>query len=128
MKEKRMEVTRRWTGFITRRMKFLPAVAGMTTCPFGLFLMFAGCSSFPPSSISAGFFGANVTVATPGWSAPVPVVESKVITKPTLLVPADSPVAKVAIATIQPTATLNATAVSVVVAPVAAPVLAVPAK
>jgi hypothetical protein len=82
------------------------------------------CSSFPPSSISAGFFGANVTVATPGWSAPVAVVPSPAIQSPALLVPLGSPIADNDQATIHDH---NITAfVPIVEAPVAAPVLAVP--
>jgi cation transporter-like permease len=86
------------------------------------------CASFPPSSVSAGFFGANVTVATPGWSAPVPVVPYAVITKPTLLVPEQSPAANESTATVAPTANTPARTVAVVVAPVATETLAIPVK
>jgi hypothetical protein len=90
--------------------------------------LLSACSSFPPSSVSAGFFGANVTVATPGWSKPVAVVPYAVITKPTLLVPSTSPAANELTATVAPTATTPATAVAVVVAPVATETLAIPVK
>jgi hypothetical protein len=93
-------------------------------------LLFAlsACSSFPPASVSAGFFGASVTVATPGWSSPVPVVESHILTQPTLMVPAGSPAANEETATVAPTATSPSTAVPVVVASVKTETLAVPAK
>jgi hypothetical protein len=100
----------------------------MKALAFILILALSACASFPPSSVSAGFFGANVTVATPGWSAPVPVVTSPVITKPTLLVPAGSPAATELTATVAPTGTTPATAVQVLVAPVKTETLAVPAK
>lgn len=66
--------------------------------------------------------GADVSVSTPGWSAPVPVVESTVITKPTLLVPATSPAAEEAVAS-----TPNGT-VPIVIAPVKTEILSVPIK
>jgi hypothetical protein len=87
-----------------------------------LFLLFPACSSFPPASVTAGFFGATIEVATPGWSAPVPTTPSAVITEPTLLVPANSVAADHATATVSATGRV----IPVVVAPVAAPVLAVP--
>jgi hypothetical protein len=84
---------------------------------------FAGCASAPPGTYSAGFMGAQVQYSTPGWSAPVPVVQSTALTKPTLLVPADSPAANSMTA-------VSATGVSVpvVIAPVKTETLAVPAK
>jgi hypothetical protein len=91
-----------------------------------LALGLCACSSFPPSSVSAGFMGANVTVATPGWSAPVKVVPTAAIQSPALLVPLDSPIAKDDQATVRD-GSITAT-VPIVSAPVAAPVLAVPAK
>ena len=87
---------------------------------------FWGCSSFPPSSVSAGFMGASVTVATPGWSKPVAVVPSPAIQSPALLVPFDSGIANNALATVTD-GKITAT-VPVVEAPVKTPVLAVPAK
>ena len=95
--------------------------------PFALLLaLLTSCSSFPPASISAGFFGATVTVATPGWSAPVPVVPTPSMLGPALLVPIGSPIA------VNDTATINdhgtVALVPVVEAPVSKPVLAVPPK
>jgi hypothetical protein len=87
---------------------------------------FAGCSSAPPGTYSAGFMGAQVQYSTPGWSAPAKVVPSAAITTPALLVPADSPVANELTATVQGNGTT--TSVPIVVAPVAKAVLAVPAK
>jgi hypothetical protein len=85
---------------------------------------FAGCASAPPGTYSAGFMGAQVQYSTPGWSAPVAVVPSSVITKATLLVPVNSPAASSLTAQSADTGV----SVPVVVAPVAKPVLAIPAK
>lgn len=93
----------------------------------GLAALVVGCASFPPLSVGAGFMGANVSVSTPGWSAPVPVVASPAVTKLTLLVPSDSPAASQTVAIVAPTATTPAGSVPVVVAPVAEPTLAIPA-
>jgi hypothetical protein len=84
-------------------------------------LLLAGCQSAPPGSYGVNAFGFGVTYSTPGWSAPVPVVKSEIVTAPTLMVPANSPAASSQIATSQ-----TGSAVPIVVAPVAAPVLAVP--
>lgn len=85
-------------------------------------LMLSGCASSHPWTISAGFMGADISVSTPGWEAPVPVVQSPVITKPTLLVPSTSPAAGDLVAS-----TPNGS-VPVVVAPVATETLAIPVK
>jgi hypothetical protein len=77
-------------------------------------------------SVSAGFMGADITVATPGWSAPVKVTPSAVIQSPALLVPLGSPIADNDTATVNDKGTTAV--VPVVEAPVSAPVLAVPAK
>jgi hypothetical protein len=89
-------------------------------------LSYPACSSFPPLTVGAGFAGATVQVSTPGWSAPVPVVASTVITKPTLLVPDTSPAATELTAQVEASSSIQATSVPVVVAPVAQPTLAVP--
>jgi hypothetical protein len=90
---------------------------------------FVGCASFPPLTVGAGFMGADVHVSTPGWSAPVPVVASPDIAKPTLLVPATSPAASQSTAIVAPTATTAAGSVPVVVSPtIAQPTLAIPAR
>jgi hypothetical protein len=88
-----------------------------------IFLALAGCASAPPGSYAVNAFGFGVTYSTPGWSAPVPVVTSQALTKPTLLVPADSPAANASTATAQ-----DGTTVPVVVASVKTETLAVPAK
>ena len=78
----------------------------------------------PPMSISAGFFGANVTVAEPGFTIPAKVVPTSSVAAPTLLVPAGDPVTT---GTIPVTAASGEkTNVKVQVAPVDVPVLAVP--
>jgi ABC-type transport system involved in cytochrome c biogenesis permease component len=88
-----------------------------------ILLSLEGCASFPPLSVSAGFMGASVTVATPGWTAPVPVVALPV-TSPVLLVPPGSSEES---ATVLPTATTPATTVAVVVSDaVKKPTLAIP--
>ena len=87
-----------------------------------LVIFVSGCSAFPPLEVGAGFMGAEVHVSTPGWSAPVPVVESKIITTPTLLVPETSPAAEEDVAS-TPTGK-----VPVVVASVKTETLAVPSK
>jgi hypothetical protein len=85
------------------------------------------CSSFPPGSLSAGFMGASVTVSTPGWTKPVPVVASPAVSAPVLMVPqgtigeAQSNLAQVT----TNTATLAKT-VPIMEADVVTPVLAVP--
>lgn len=89
-----------------------------------LVVSLTSCSSAPPGSYGVNAFGIGATYSTPGWSAPVPVVQSAILTKPTLLVPADSPAAT------SPTAQAADTGVvvPVVVAPVKTPTLAVPIK
>ena len=58
-----------------------------------MLITMTSCSSALPGSYGVNAFGVGVTYSTPGWSAPVPVVKSEAIIKPTLLVPADSPAA-----------------------------------
>lgn len=80
----------------------------------------------PPVSVSAGFFGASVTVSEPGFTIPAKVVPTAAVATPTLMVPATDPVTSGSIPVT--TESGQSTTVPVVVAPVAAPVLAVPAK
>jgi len=44
----------------------------------------------PPASVTGGWFGAQVTVAEPGFTVPARVVQSAV-TQPTLFVPSTDP-------------------------------------
>ena len=90
----------------------------------GLTVICMGCSSAPPGTYGVNAFGLGVTYSTPGWSAPVSVVKSEVITKPTLLVPTDSAIADNDSATV--TDGKVTSTVPIVAAPVVAPVLAVP--
>jgi hypothetical protein len=88
-----------------------------------------GCTTpgayVPPVSISAGFFGAEVTVSEPGYTVPAKVVATASVGHPTLMVPAGDPVA--ASDSVPITTTIGNTAtVPVLVAPVTSPVLAVP--
>jgi hypothetical protein len=94
----------------------------------GLAALVVGCASFPPLTVGAGFMGANVSVATPGWSAPVPVLATPNVIKPTLFVPPDSPAASQSVAIVAPTATTPAGSVPIVVANIAEPTLAIPGK
>lgn len=89
----------------------------------------AGCagSYVPPVSVSGGFFGATVTVSEPGFTVPAKVTPTALVTTPTLLVPATEPVASNTSVPVT-TASGASTIVPVVVAPVNAPVLAVPSK
>ncbi len=87
-------------------------------------LALCSCSSAPPGSYGVNAFGFGVTYSTPGWTAPVPVVKSEAITKPTLLVPTDSPIADNDSATV--TDGKVTSTVPIVAAPVEKPVLAVP--
>jgi hypothetical protein len=84
---------------------------------------FAGCASAPPGSYGVNAFGFGVTYSTPGWSAVPPVVQSSIVTQPTLMVPANSPAASALVATSD-----SGPAVPITIAPVAKPVLAVPVK
>jgi hypothetical protein len=101
----------------------------LTIGAFALAALMDGCapgSYVPPVSVSAGFFGASVTVAEPGYTVPAKVVSTAAVVTPTLMVPAGDPVAGGSVpVTTQTGAT---TVVPTVVAPVTAPVLAVPAK
>ncbi len=103
------------------RIKLSVAAAGML---FWFWFLLTSCASAPPGSYGVNAFGFGVTYSTPGWSAPVPVVKSEVITKPTLLVPTDSPIADHDSATV--TDGKVTSTVPIVEASVAAPVLAVP--
>jgi hypothetical protein len=90
-----------------------------------LFLSLAGCGT--PFSVSGGFFGASVTANFPeGINVPAQVVADPDVTVPVLKVPANAPVTSGTV----PVTTANGTTttIPVVVAPVAAPILAVPAK
>jgi hypothetical protein len=91
-----------------------------------LSMALAGCSWFPPLTLSGGFMGATVSVSTPGWSAPVPVVAVSQITKPTLLVPKGSIASRDQTAVVAATAQTAKMSVPVVVAPVKSATLAVP--
>jgi hypothetical protein len=82
-----------------------------------------GCASAPPGTYGVNAFGFGVSYSTPGWSAPVPVVKSAIITTPTLMVPENSPAANADTAT-----SATGVVVPVVVAPVKTETLAVPAK
>jgi hypothetical protein len=89
----------------------------------GAFL--CGCQT--PFSVSGGFFGASVTANFPnGISTPARVVPSAGVVAPTLLVPETAPVSTGTVPVV--TATGQTSSVPVMVAPVNAPVLAVPAK
>jgi hypothetical protein len=91
-----------------------------------LVLLFSGCAGafVPPVSLTAGFFGATVTVAEPGFTIPAKVVPTSAVTNPTLLVPSTSSVTSgTAMIT---TETGANTMVPVSVAPVSQPVLVVP--
>jgi len=50
-------------------------------------LVLSACENLPPLSFTAGFMGAQVTVATPGWTKEVAVERSKIIDAPVLMVP-----------------------------------------
>ncbi len=79
----------------------------------------------PPVSISAGFFGAEVTVAEPGYIVPAKVVTTQAVQQPTLIVPPTAPIATGSAPVI--TSTGEKTNVPVIVSSsVASPVLAVP--
>src|ERR1700675_878374 len=57
--------------------------------------LLCGCapgSYVPPVSISAGFFGAQVTVAEPGYTVPAKVIATQAVQQPTLIVPASAPI------------------------------------
>lgn len=82
-------------------------------------------SYIPPVSISAGFFGAQVTVAEPGFTVPAKVVKVPDVTSPTLIVPFGA-TPKDSVPVVNSTG--KATSVQVVEAPVDKPVLAVPVK
>jgi hypothetical protein len=91
-------------------------------------ILLCGCapgSYVPPLSVSAGFFGAEVTVAEPGFTVPAKVVTSAAVSIPTLMVPATEPVAAIGSVPVTNTAG-QTTTVPVVTAPVISPVLAVP--
>jgi hypothetical protein len=87
-----------------------------------------GCagSYFPPMSVTAGFFGAQVTVAEPGFTVPAKVTPTNGVMQPTLLVPASEPIA---VNSTVPVTTANGatTTVPIKIAPVPVPVLAIPA-
>lgn len=91
-----------------------------------LLLALAGCagSYVPPVSVSAGFFGATVTVAEPGFTVPAKVVQTAAVIQPTLMVPASAPITSGSVPVV--TQAGETTNVPVVAAPVSAPVLAVP--
>ena len=107
------------------------AVLWFTGCviSLGLAIVFSGCAAgsyVPPMSVTAGFFGAQVTVAEPGFTVPAKVTPTNGVMRPTLLVPATEPVAVNASV---PVTTSNGatTTVPVKIAPVTAPILAIPA-
>ena len=91
-------------------------------------MLLAGCATpgsySPPWSATVGFFGAQVTVAQPGYEVPAKVMTSADVTQPTLLVPANAPVTS----GIVPVTTASGVSASVPVkvATVTQPVLAVP--
>jgi hypothetical protein len=90
-------------------------------------LLLSGCAGqfVPPVSVTAGFFGATVTVAEPGFTVPAKVVPTSAVVVPTLMVP---PGASVTSGSIPVTTTTGASAtVPVTVGPVTEAVLAVPA-
>lgn len=84
------------------------------------------CSCTSPFSVSAGFFGANVTVAFPnGVSGTVPVSASPSASSPALLVPVGTKPSDTA--TVVSGSTTPAT-VPVIESEVSSPVLSVPAN
>lgn len=98
-----------------------------------LIWMFAGCNTpgvyYPPVSVTPSFMGlGSVKVDMGGYTVPAKVVPTAVVVAPTLLVPSTSPAANELTATVAPTANTPATAVAVVVAPVATETLAIPIK
>jgi hypothetical protein len=90
----------------------------------GTFLCGCAGAFVPPVSLTAGFFGATVTVSEPGFTVPAKVVPTAAVVTPTLLVPSTDPVTTGTI----PITTTAGTAVNVpvTVAPVTQAVLAVP--
>jgi hypothetical protein len=96
---------------------------------FGFGMVIGGCAGdyIPPMSVTAGFFGAQVTVAEPGFTVPAKVMPTTSVIQPTLLVPASEPIASNGSVPVT-TAVGETTNVPVVVAPVSSPVLAIPAK
>lgn len=96
----------------------------------GVLITFTGCAPgtyVPPVSISAGFFGAQVTVAEPGYTVPAKVVTTQSVQQPTLIVPASAPIMTGSAPVI--TSAGEVSKVPVVVSQsVQSPVLAVPSK
>ena len=90
-------------------------------------LLVTGCAGYvPPISVSAGFFGATVTVSEPGFTVPAKVVPTAAVVVPTLMVPAAAPKTSGSVPVVN---AQGATAtVPVIIAPVTEPVLAVPSK
>jgi hypothetical protein len=82
----------------------------------------------PPVSVSAGFFGAQVTVSEPGFTVPAKVVQTPAVTTPTLMVPLNAPVMTGAIVPVT-NSSGQQTSVPVIASPsVSQPILAVPSK
>ena len=90
------------------------------------FLALAGCAGryVPPVSVSAGFFGATVTIAEPGFTVPAKVVQTSSVVQPTLIVPLSAPITSGSVPVV--TQVGETTNVPVVAKPVTGPVLAVP--
>lgn len=96
--------------------------------PIFLSLLLSSCTAgtyVPPVSVSAGFFGAQVTIAEPGYTVPAKVIPSAAVVQPTLLVPPSAPVTSGSLLVV--TSAGETTNVPVVVSSVQVPVLAVPA-
>jgi hypothetical protein len=94
--------------------------------PLVCVLLLSGCAGqyYPPVSVSAGFFGATITVSEPGFTVPAKVVATAAVSSPTLMVPATDPVTSGSIPVV--TESGVSTTVPVTVAPVTQAVLAVP--
>lgn len=101
----------------------------MKFCAFSLIALLCGCAGqyVPPVSISGGFFGASVTVSEPGFTVPAKVVSTAAVKQPTLMVSPSDPLAASDSTTVTTSIGSSAT-VPVMVAPVSAPVVAVPSK
>lgn len=102
----------------------------MRICEIVLAFLLAGCAGqyVPPVSVSAGFFGAQVTVSEPGFTVPAKVVQTASVIQPTLMVPITAPLMSGAIVPVT-NAAGQQTIVPVVASPsVSQPILAVPTK
>src|SRR5260370_22125068 len=96
----------------------------MKICLLALFLGACAGQYVPPYSVTAGFFGASVTVSQPGFTVPAKVVQTASVVAPTLMVPANAPVTG---GVVPITTSAGATEkVPVIVAPVSTPIFAIP--